>query len=71
MSVRLGKGHLKWHPSHRFYPNDDIMECDACGCRTYNKEAKRRCAPPRRFHSGAAAGCDCTVCITNREASNA
>lgn len=41
----VGRKHLKWHPSHRFFPNDDILECDNCGCRSYNAEAKRPCKP--------------------------
>jgi hypothetical protein len=68
MSVRQGKSHLKWHPSHRFAPNDDVLECDNCGSRSYGASAKKRCAPPRRFHSGAAADCDCTVCVMNKRA---
>lgn len=41
----VGRKHLKWHPSHRFFPNDDILECDVCGCRSYNAEAKKKCVP--------------------------
>ena len=31
------------HPSHDWHPDDDIIACDLCGCRTYNAEAKRPC----------------------------
>ena len=31
------------HPSHDWHPNDDIISCVLCGCRTYNDEAKQPC----------------------------
>lgn len=31
------------HPSHDFQPDDDVIACDVCGCRTYNHEAKQPC----------------------------
>ncbi len=31
------------HPSHDFHPDDDVIACDVCGCRTYNDEAKQPC----------------------------
>ncbi len=29
--------------SHDWHPNDDIISCVLCGCRTYNDEAKQPC----------------------------
>lgn len=31
------------HPSHDWHPDDDVIACDLCGCRTYNDEAKQPC----------------------------
>ncbi len=31
------------HPSHDFHPDDDVIACDVCGCRTYNGEANQPC----------------------------
>lgn len=31
------------HPTHDWHPDDDIIVCDVCGCRTYNDEAKQPC----------------------------
>lgn len=41
------------HPSHDFHPDDDVIACDLCGCRTYNDEAKQPCVKgPSRFKIG-------------------
>jgi len=41
----------KVHPSHRFVPADDNVECDQCACRPYNDEARQPC-PEDRGHGG-------------------
>ncbi len=35
------------HPSHDFHPDDDVIACDVCGCRTYSDEAKHPCQEVR------------------------
>lgn len=39
--MKIGAG---THPSHDWHPDDDVVSCDGCGCRTYNAIAKVQCA---------------------------
>ncbi len=36
------------HFSHDFHPDDDVIACDWCGCRSYNREATRPCEGANR-----------------------